>query len=159
MGWCDSHSVRTEGQWTRWCARRSRSVPWSSAAERTIDITTTGNRTGRPRRIEIWFYRAGGRLYLSGTPGRRAWAANLRANPAFTFHLKNGVVADLPATATEVTDEAERRAAFAAFVDDLNQPHDPGRIGRPTRVEDWLAGSPLFAIQIDGYGEDPGDSA
>lgn len=125
----------------------------SSARERTIDITTIGNRTGRPRRIEIWLYRFDGGLSLSGMPGRRAWTQNLRATPAFTLHLKHGVVADLPATAREVTDEAERREAFSAFVDDLNQPHNPGRIRQPTSAEEWLAGSPLFAIVLDDDAE------
>jgi hypothetical protein len=34
-------------------------------------------------------------------------------------------------------------------VDDLNQPANPGRIAQPTRVEDWLAGSPLLAVHFD----------
>ena len=29
----------------------------ATGRERTIDITTTGARTGEPRRIETWFYR------------------------------------------------------------------------------------------------------
>jgi hypothetical protein len=36
--------------------------------DRTIDITTTGRSSGRARRIEIWVYNVGGRVYLSGTP-------------------------------------------------------------------------------------------
>jgi hypothetical protein len=55
------------------------------AHDRTIDITTVGRTSGRPRRIETWFYRAGGRFFLSGSPGKRDWHANLLANPAFTF--------------------------------------------------------------------------
>lgn len=121
----------------------------SSARDRTVDITTIGRRSGRPRRIEIWFYRADGGIYLSSMPAKRGWYANLRANPAFTFHLKNSVVADLPATARPVTDEAERRRIFAQFVDDLNQPSNPGRIAQPTRVEDWMAGSPLLEVSFD----------
>ncbi|MFI5754926.1 nitroreductase/quinone reductase family protein [Streptomyces sp. NPDC051569] len=121
----------------------------SSAADRTVDITTTGRRSGQPRRIEIWFYRADGRNYLSGLPGKRSWSANLKARPAFTFHLKHGVVADLPARAVPVTDEDERRRIFTVLVDDLNQPHNPGRISRPTSVEAWLEGSPLFEIVFD----------
>ncbi len=121
----------------------------SSATERTVDITTVGRKTGRPRRIEIWFYRADGKTYLSGLPGRRGWYANLKSNPAFTFHLKNGVRADLPATAEPVTDEAERHRVFARFADDLNQPGNPGRIAQPTRVEDWMAGSPLVEVSFD----------
>ena len=35
----------------------------------------------------------------------RAWLHNLRADPRLTFHLKQLVQADLPATAREITDE------------------------------------------------------
>ena len=124
-------------------------TPSSPARDRTVDITTTGARSGRSHRIEIWFYRAGGRLYLSSTPARRDWYANLTANPRFTFHLKNGVHADLPATATPVTDEAERRRIFTEIVADLNQPSNPGRISQPTSVDAWVAGSPLAEITFD----------
>ncbi len=74
-----------------------------------IDITTTGRQTGRPRRIEIVFFGIDGRVYITGSPGSRGWLANLQADPRLTFHLKRGVVADLPATARIVTDPAERR--------------------------------------------------
>ena len=36
--------------------------------ERTIDITTTGRKTGQPRRIEIWFHNLDGDLYITGLP-------------------------------------------------------------------------------------------
>jgi deazaflavin-dependent oxidoreductase (nitroreductase family) len=85
----------------------------SSALRRghTIDITTTGRRSGLPRRLEIVFHNIDGRIYVSGTPHRkrRSWLANLEANPRFTFHLKGKVHADLPATARIIEDEAERR--------------------------------------------------
>src|SRR6267378_8159153 len=42
--------------------------PDSSPAERTIDITTLGRRSGIPRRIEVWFHRVDGRWYLTGVP-------------------------------------------------------------------------------------------
>ncbi|MFI5254581.1 MAG: nitroreductase/quinone reductase family protein, partial [Candidatus Limnocylindrales bacterium] len=73
----------------------------------TIDITTTGRRTGLPRRIEIVFFNFDGRLFISGMPRldhRRSWLANLEATPAFTFHLKGAVQADLPAIARVITD-------------------------------------------------------
>jgi hypothetical protein len=34
----------------------------------TIDITTTGRKTGQPRRIEIWFHNLDGDLYRTGLP-------------------------------------------------------------------------------------------
>ena len=33
-----------------------------------IDITTTGRRSGEPRRLEIVFHRIDGRFYISGSP-------------------------------------------------------------------------------------------
>jgi deazaflavin-dependent oxidoreductase (nitroreductase family) len=76
-----------------------------------MDITTTGRKTGLPRRIELVFHNVNGRIVISGRPGRpRGWIANLWANPEFTFHLKRGLVADLPAHGRVVTDVAEREA-------------------------------------------------
>ena len=80
----------------------------------TIDITTTGRRSGRPRRIEIVFHNIGGRIYISGIPrpAKRDWLVNLEANPRFTFHLKGRVNADLPAVARVIDDEEERRSVL-----------------------------------------------
>jgi F420H(2)-dependent quinone reductase len=123
-------------------------TPAAGTSERIIDITTTGRRTGRPRRIEIFFYRAAGSTYLCSGAGGAAtdWHANLLADPAFIFHLKHGIRADLSALATPVTGLAERQGVLAEIVTDLNQPHDPGTV-RPTRLEDW-AGSRLMRISF-----------
>lgn len=75
----------------------------------TIDITTTGRRSGAPRRIEIWFLHLDGRTFITGTPGPRDWYANLLAEPTFTFHLKESVEADVAAHATPVHDTDTRR--------------------------------------------------
>jgi deazaflavin-dependent oxidoreductase (nitroreductase family) len=75
-----------------------------------IDITTTGRRSGMPRRIELVFHNIDGRIVISGLPGRRDWYANLVANPSFMFHLTGPVKADLPATARPITEPVERRA-------------------------------------------------
>lgn len=80
----------------------------------TIDITTIGRRSGRPRRIEIWFLHVDGHIYITGTTGRRDWLANLRAEPRFTFHLKESLAADLDAVAVEVSDPSERRAVLTS---------------------------------------------
>ena len=122
----------------------------SSAWQRTVEITTTGARSGLPRRIEIWFYRVGDTNYLSGMPGPTPdWYRNIEANPGFTFHLKHGVQATLSALGRPVTDEAERRRVFTEIVADLNQPGNPGRISRPTTVQEWLDGSVLVAIAFE----------
>jgi hypothetical protein len=74
-----------------------------------IDITTTGRMSGKPRRIELVFHNIDGHIYISGRPGwPRGWIANLRADPRMTFHLKHGLVADLPATGRVILDREER---------------------------------------------------
>ncbi len=122
-------------------------TPASSTRARIIDITTTGRRTGRPRRIEIFFYRVHGRFYLnSGLLRPPSWYANLLSDPSLTVHLKHGVRADLPAHARPVTDPDERRTVFTEVVADLNQPSNPGTIPQPTHLDDWLRVSRLVEI-------------
>ena len=124
-------------------------TPASRARERTVDITTTGARTGLPRRIEVWFYRVDGQIYLSTQPARRDWYANIVANPSFTFHLKHGVRADLPAIGTPVRDPQQREAVFRSIIADLDQPWNPAGIPQPVEpLEEWLAGSPLVRVDF-----------
>jgi deazaflavin-dependent oxidoreductase (nitroreductase family) len=122
--------------------------PDSSTAERTIDITTLGRRSGTPHRIEIWIYRVGSRWYLTGSPGPRGWFANLRANPRFTVHLKHGVTADLPAAARFV-DEATRREVITVLLDPQDRPDVAGWASGRQDLRDWLARSPLVEIVFD----------
>jgi deazaflavin-dependent oxidoreductase (nitroreductase family) len=116
-------------------------------ADRTIDITTVGRRTGEPRRIEICFYRFEDATYLSGSPARRPrdWLLNLIAQPNFTFHLKNAVMADLPAVATVITDPTERRRVLTDIVEKFNR-----RDGADSQwvLEEWVEGSPLAKVRF-----------
>ena len=107
----------------------------------TIDITTKGRRTGRPRRLEIVFHNIGGRIYISGTPypGKRKWLLNLEADPHFTFHLKGRTRADLPATARVIEDEAERREIL---------PHI-ARIWKRDDVDRMVRYSPLIEVTFE----------
>lgn len=129
--------------------RQALSIDASSTVEdRTIDITTIGRRSGRPRRIEIVFYRAGDDIYLSGIPAptRRAWLINLAAHPRFTFHLKHGVLADLPATATVIDEPAERRRVLTVFVDEFNRRRSPDSPWPVAVVDEWVQHSPLARV-------------
>ncbi|GAA4982755.1 nitroreductase family deazaflavin-dependent oxidoreductase [Actinopolymorpha pittospori] len=122
--------------------------PDSPPGDHVIDITTTGARTGLPRRIEIWFHQIDGRFYLTGMPARRGWYANLRKNPQFVVHLKRGVTADLPATAV-VVDEQTRQRVIPAVVALQDRPEYAAR-GVPRQdVDVWLAHSPLVEIVFD----------
>lgn len=106
-----------------------------------VDITTSGRRSGQPRRLEIAFHNIGGRVYISGMPSRkrRNWLANLDSNPRFTFHLKRGVKADLPATARIIDAEAERREVL---------PH-VARAWKRNDLEDMVRYSPLIEVTFD----------
>jgi deazaflavin-dependent oxidoreductase (nitroreductase family) len=78
----------------------------------TVDITTTGRQSGLPRRIEIWMLDVDGRFFITGTPGRRDWLANLNENPRLVVHLKRHSHVDLAARATAVVDAATRRTVL-----------------------------------------------
>jgi deazaflavin-dependent oxidoreductase (nitroreductase family) len=104
--------------------------------QQTVEITTTGRRSGQPRRIETWRYRAAGRYWLTGSPGRRDWYANLTVHPEFTLHLTDR---DLPARARLVTDPAERARVFGEIVPTLTW---------AGTLQSWLDGSPLVEIEL-----------
>lgn len=91
--------------------------------DQTIDIITTGAKSGLPRKIEIWFTNVNGRIIICGTPNAkgnkesrtpRDWLANLKANPEFTFRLKESLNAELSARAVEITDPDDRRYLMSA---------------------------------------------
>lgn len=107
------------------------------AADLTIDITTTGRRSGRPQRIEMWFHNVDGRVFITGLPGTRDWYANMVAHPEFTFHLKESVTADLPALARPITEPDEKRSVFERLLP---------RLGHRDRIDAWVARSPLVEV-------------
>ena len=109
-----------------------------------VDITTTGRRSGQSRRIEIALHNVAGRLVISGMLARdrtRAWIHNLEADPRFTLHLKQGVTADLPASARIVTDEGERRDLLVHVARSWNR----------TDVDAMVSWSPLIEVTVPGY--------
>lgn len=109
-----------------------------------IDITTTGRKSGQPRRLEIMFHNVDGRLYISGIPSprRRSWIANLDKNPKMTFHLKGKIKADLPATARIIDEQAERREVL---------PHI-ARAWKRTDLEQMVRYSPLIEVTLEPNG-------
>ena len=106
-----------------------------------VDITTTGRRSGDPRRIEIWCHLLDGQLYLAASPGARSWYANLCANPQVALHLKDDVKADIPVRARPITDEAERRDTFTRL-----SAQSAFRQGQGLDVETWVRGSRLVEL-------------
>ena len=111
-----------------------------------IDLTTTGRRTGQPRRIEIFLHYDDDQLFITGMPRSdrtRDWIYNVEADPHVIIHLKQSVVADVPATARVVTDPDERRPYIEAAA----------RRWRRTDVPEMLRHSPLIVLTV----HDPAD--
>lgn len=116
--------------------------------DRTIDIITTGAKSGLPRRTEIWFWNIEGRIIICGTPSaggeegphaRRDWLANLRANPEFLFCLKESVQVELPARAEIITDPDDRRAIMSA-------PQTRWYREQVGSIEELVANSPIVEV-------------
>jgi hypothetical protein len=142
------------------------------AHDRVVDISTRGRSSGEPRRTEIWFWRIGGRFYLTGAPGpagsARQWHRNLLAEPRFTVHMKQTLQRDLPAFARAVTGPAERRRLLTRILGQIDGnvpdawiPNVPeaGRAGmranlarfaadRAGQLPLWEAQSPLIEIRF-----------
>ena len=109
--------------------------------DRIVDITTTGRKTGRPHRIEIWFHNLDGRLLITGSPGPRDWYANLLAQPRFTLHLKQTARADLPAMASPVRERARRRNVLSRILNIIDKADE---------IESYVDRSPLVEVKLLG---------
>ncbi|GAA4726470.1 hypothetical protein GCM10025782_26040 [Pedococcus ginsenosidimutans] len=113
-----------------------------------IDLTTTGRRTGQPRRIEIFLHDEDGLTFITGMPSAertRDWLRNVETDPRIVIHLKHGATADLPATARVIVDPDERRPLIEAAA---------RRWGR-TDVPAMMEYSPLIVVQVDDDGTPP----
>ena len=110
----------------------------------TVEITTTGRRSGKSRRIEIWSFCIDGKVLLMGFRGKHDWYANLLANPELTYHLKDGAHGDVSAIGRPVTDEAERRRLLT-HLKELSQFYrqKPAEI-----VEEWVQNSSLVEVTL-----------
>ncbi len=105
-----------------------------------IDITTTGRKSGQPRRVEIWFHNLDGVLYITGLPGSRGWYANILADPCMTFHLKETATADLPARATPITSVEQKRDILR---------HICTKQGTLDQLEARVSGAPLIKVDLE----------
>ena len=124
----------------------------SLLTERTVDIVTTGRRSGQARTTEIWTTVVDGRVHILGTPNavgadgrrhRRDGLANLIADPALVLLLKTSVQVDLPGVAIPVVDEDERRRLFSA-------PEASWYRDAAASLDDLVAHGPAVAIRFTG---------
>ncbi len=110
----------------------------------TCDITTIGRKSGQARRVEIWYFVIEERVYITGTPGKRDWYANILANPDMVMHVKQGAQADLAAwAAIPITVEDERRRIMGEVIRRNSWFRSEG-----SQLEEWVAGSPLIALDF-----------
>jgi deazaflavin-dependent oxidoreductase (nitroreductase family) len=101
-------------------------------------LTTTGRRTGRPHRIEIWFVAHDDGAYLLAGSSASDWYRNLRANPAVTLELAG-----------------ERRETVARPVDEADPTSTPVRRAMVAKYQpsygedltDWSRDSALVRVE------------
>lgn len=106
----------------------------------TCEVSTLGRRSGRTRRVEVWYVVVDGQIVLTGTPGARHWLANLREHPEAVLHLREPA-RGVTVTAVEVTDvAARRRVAGQAWR------LQPWYAAQPYSIDDWVSGSPMVTL-------------
>ena len=108
------------------------------ADDPTVEITTIGRRSGLARRIEIWMLDVDGRFFITGTPGRRDWLANLRADPHIVVHLKRHADLDVEGQAVEVTDADDRRQVLEHLASHWYRTQTP--------LEELVATAPMVEV-------------
>jgi deazaflavin-dependent oxidoreductase (nitroreductase family) len=81
-------------------------------------LTTTGRRSGKPRRRCIRAIRRGQKVYLVAIKGTQSgWLKNIRANPAVRLRIRGGTFAGL---AQELVETTERQEAMEAYCETVN---------------------------------------
>ncbi|MGH7818970.1 MAG: nitroreductase family deazaflavin-dependent oxidoreductase [Candidatus Binatia bacterium] len=98
------------------------------ADEWSVDLTTTGRRSGKPRTATIWFVHDGGRIYVqSGKGGETDWYKNLLKRP--DVKLRFEAVA-FEGTATPIDDPREVQRIHDLFLSKY----------WTARISSWLGG-------------------
>ena len=105
-----------------------------------ICITTTGRKSGRPHGKQVRLYSLDGRFYITGSPGRRDWYANLLADTRFTVHLRGETQTMLDATANPIREASGRLKVLS-----LIHRRRGGRLGE---LDAMLERSPLVEVRF-----------
>ena len=94
-------------------------------------LTTTGRRSGRPHRIEIWYRRIDDTIWMIAGGGTASdWVKNLVADPHVSIEI------------------GERTLRGTAFVDRQDVPE--ARQALAARYQGWRDGTPLSGWATDG---------
>ena len=119
-------------------------------------LTTTGRRTGKPRRRCVRAIRRGDKVYVVAIGGEfSSWLKNLRANPNVQLRIRGGTYHGV---ARALADPGERGEAKTAYCEDVNpfdylenRAHRKGRPTRPKIIElhrTWFEGGVPLVIEL-----------
>jgi deazaflavin-dependent oxidoreductase (nitroreductase family) len=110
-----------------------------AARQREVTLTTTGRKTGKPRKVTIWISTDGRRLFIrSGQGMKRDWPQNLVAKGEATLELDSRNVKVRP---RRVTDPAEARDVSQLVRDKYgptvkpSKPNEPLTLGEQATFE------------------------
>ncbi|MCM6772327.1 nitroreductase family deazaflavin-dependent oxidoreductase [Nocardia sp. CDC159] len=123
-------------------------------------LTTTGRKSGKPRRTFVKAIREGDRAYLVSIRGERAlWLKNIRADPVVSVRLRDGTFTGV---VRDLRDDSERRAAYLALCDRVhafdyaeNAFHRRGLPSRTKILElhrAWFEGGTPLVVDLDPAG-------
>lgn len=106
----------------------------AAGRERQVSLTTTGRKTGKPRRVTIWITTDGQHVYIrSGGGLERDWPKNLLATGDATLRVGG---ANVPVRARHVTDPDEARMSSDLVRKKYHAPTKQSKPGEPlTKAE------------------------
>ena len=107
------------------------------ATEPVCYLTTTGRRTGRPHRIEIWFIEDDGAVYLFSGGGEASdWVRNLLRQPLVDLELDGAPPRPYSARVVDADDDLRRR---------MDERYYGTRAGRD--LTDWATRSTVVELR------------
>ena len=106
-------------------------------------LTTTGRKTGRPHRIEIWFALEGGRVFLLSGGGEDAdWVKNIRRNGHVRIQVGTRSVAARARIARAGSEDGRARE----LLDAKYMGWEPGK-----KLSSWARGATAVAIDLPAH--------
>lgn len=115
----------------------------SLVSESFCYLTTTGRRTGRPHKIEIWFVLREAEVYLLAEPGYRAdWVQNLVADERVQLRIADRSWDGVASVVASAADDGVVRRALAAKY----QGWEEGRA-----LSDWARSALLVKVRLISF--------
>lgn len=106
----------------------------------TVDLATLGRRSGEQRWVEIWYVVVEGRLLVTGTPGRRDWLANLRADPRAAVRFR-APTREVQFEARVISDEGARLHLVPRI-----WRVQPWYAAQPYSLDEWVDSAPVVEL-------------